>query len=79
MTDSKIRIGDIFICKNMSPEYYYGIVTKISNGTCEVWSDTKHIQYITTGGLRTLPMYERIGHVDLNEEFRKILVGVIND
>lgn len=84
MTDSKIRVGDVFICKNMSPEsaYRYGIVVEIMNGewrTCKLWSGTKHWQHISTQGLRTSPMYERIGHVDLNEEWKRILQGVLND
>ena len=82
MTDSKIRVGDIFICKDMSGEYCHGIVVEIMNGewrTCKLWSGTKHWQYISTQALRTLPKYERIGHVDLNEEWKRILQGVLND
>lgn len=35
--------------------------------------------YVSAQALRTLPKYERIGHVDLNEEWKRILQGVLND
>ena len=75
MTDSKIRVGDIFLCKKMSESYKAGIVTEIGDGsyrTCKVVSDTKHVQHISAEGLRTLEAYERIGHIDLDGLYREI-------
>lgn len=79
MKQGKIRIGDIFVDRAMSPSSIYrvGIVVDIKNGndrnTCKVQVAPQQCMWITSEGLRKNELYEYVGHVDLNEVFDGIL------
>lgn len=79
MKKGKLRIGDVFISKNMDVDSIYriGIITEIQRNedgnVCRLLSDPHHWCWIYSDGLRNLPVYEYAGHVDLDEEFRRML------
>lgn len=79
MKKGKLRIGDVFISKNKNTGSIYriGIITEIQKNedgnVCRLQSDPHHWCWIYSDGLRNLPVYEYAGHVDLDEEFRRML------
>ena len=79
MKKGKVQIGDIFIDKTMSPDSAYrtGVVTEIvsneSGTSCRLQSGTKRWCWISLSGLKTNPVYEYRGHIDLDEILGRIL------
>ena len=79
MKKGKVQIGDIFIDKTMSPDSAYrtGVVTEIvsneSSTSCRLQSGTKRWCWISLSGLKTNPVYEYRGHIDLDEILDRIL------
>lgn len=79
MKKGKVQIGDIFIDKTMYPDSAYrtGVVTEIvsneSGTSCRLQSGTKRWCWISLSGLKTNPVYEYRGHIDLDEILDRIL------
>ena len=79
MKNGKLKLGDIFINKysDYTSDLRIGIVSEIrmdgEENVCRVQCDPTTCLWITSKGLKEDPLYEYVGHVDLDELYNTIL------